>query len=339
MRRGDSPCLIAGRFGIPCARLLKENGLHSRGLIFPGQTLRISDLTDDDSTIKVTPQKVSISHLVQTNDTVCEIAERYKVPCKELILFNQLNSNEFIQVGQVLTVPGVSLSLVKMLNRPESPTSSDAQHIVRRGETACGIADKYRVTCALLISANKLDNIAMIMSGQKLIIPRTTIEQIGSRFEIDPLDQDFDLSVQATEVDGRKIFRINAEPEETLQHYVDWLQTSDVGVIHKLNNGTIGESLFIGDVLLLPITSRNQLTNFERQRQDYHRMLVEEFKETFEVSEVYNYTVIKGESLWAIARKFDLPVWIITRYNPFLRSQGPQVADQIQVPIVEPRVL
>lgn len=153
------------------------------------------------------------------------------------------------------------------------------------------------------------------------------------------MDQDFDLSVQATEVDGRKIFRINAESEETLQHYADWLKASDIGVIRKPNNGTIGESVFIGDILLLPITSRNQLTIFERQRQDYHRMLVEEFKETFEVSEVHNYTVIKGESLWTIARKFDLPVWIVTRYNPFLRSQDPQIADKIQVPIVEPRVL
>ena len=226
-----------------------------------------------------------------------------------------------------------------MLSRLEKPTSIDVQHNVRRGETACGIAGKYRITCALLISANKLDKIAMIKPGQKLIIPGSDIEQVDSRFEISPLDQEFDLSVQATEVDGQKIFRINAEPEETLQHYADWLQTSDVGVIHELNNGTIGESLFIGDVLLLPITSRNQLTIFERQRQDYHRMLVEEFKETFEVSEVHNYTVIKGESLWTIARKFDLPVWIVTRYNPFLRSQDPQIADKIQVPIVEPRVL
>ena len=107
VRRGDSACLISARFGIPCARLLKENDLHSRALIFPGQTLRIPGLTDDDSTIELTSQKTSITHLVQTNDTVCEIAERYKVSCKKLILFNQLKNNGLIQVGQVLIVPGV----------------------------------------------------------------------------------------------------------------------------------------------------------------------------------------------------------------------------------------
>ena len=67
-------------------------------------------------------------------------------------------------------------------------------------------------------------------------------------------------------------------------------------------------------------------------------MLVEEFKETFEVSAVQNYSVMKGESLWTISRKFDLPVWIVTRYNPSLRSQAPQVGDELQVPIVETRV-
>ena len=115
------------------------------------------------------------------------------------------------------------------------------------------------------------------------------------------------------------------------------MQISDAGAIGNLNNITIGESLFIGDALFLPITSKKQLTIFERYRQDYHRMLVEEFKETFEVSEVQNYSVMKGESLWTISRKFDLPVWIVTRYNPSLRSQAPQVGDELQVPIVETR--
>jgi len=338
VRRGDSACLIAARFRIPCARLLKENGLHSRALIFPGQTLRVPYLVDRQTTNAIEKtRKISISHTVQLNDTVCEIAERYMISCKELMLANQLNSNGLIRLGQVLLVPEVSLSLVKTLSRREILAAHDVQHTVRLGETACGIARKYRIRCTLLISANKLDEKAIILTGEELIIPGATIEQLDNRFEISVLDQKIDLSVQTTEINGQKRFRINTEPEETLQHYADWLQISDAGAIGNLNNITIGESLFIGDALFLPITSQKQLTIFERYRQDYHRMLVEEFKETFEVSEVQNYSVMKGESLWTISRKFDLPVWIVTRYNPSLRSQAPQVGDELQVPIVETR--
>ena len=46
----------------------------------------------------------------------------------------------------------------------------------------------------------------------------------------------------------------------------------------------ISESLFIGDALLLPITSSKQLSSFEQRRQDYHRTLVEEFKETIQIA-------------------------------------------------------
>ena len=63
-------------------------------------------------------------------------------------------------------------------------------------------------------------------------------------------------------------------------------------------------------------------------------MLVEEFKETFDVVALQDYTVRRGDSVWEIARRFDLPVWIITRYNPSLRSQVLRIGDDIEIPSV-----
>ena len=43
-------------------------------------------------------------------------------------------------------------------------------------------------------------------------------------------------------------------------------------------------------------------------------MLVEEF-ENFEVTGSEDYK-IESDSLWVLAREFELPIWVITRYNP-----------------------
>jgi hypothetical protein len=101
---------------------------------------------------------------------------------------------------------------------------------------------------------------------------------LEARLEISTLDYDYDLSVQVTQSNSKKIFRINAEPTETLQHYADWLKMTDVEMVRELNEETIRETLSIGDVLLLPISSNEQKAFFEQQRQDYHRMLVSNLK-------------------------------------------------------------
>ena len=96
----------------------------------------------------------------------------------------------------------------------------------------------------------------------------------------------------------------------------------------------MGSTLSIGDVLLLPIVSKKQRLFFERRRQEYHRMLVEEFNETFDVVALQDYTVRRGDSVWESARRCDRPVWTITRYNPSLRSQALRSGDEIEIPSI-----
>ena len=335
VRRGDSACLIAARFRVPCQRLMAENALNARGLIFPGQALQIPGLSGDKSGTAVGgAQKVSITHVVRRGDTVCEIAERYEVPCRRLISVNHLGSDAVIRLGQVLLVSGVSSSLAGALPRPQDLPRSNVQHTVRKGDTACEIARQYRIKCTILVATNSLGKKAIIVPGQILKIPGATIEQPVVRFAITPLDQELDFSVQTAAINGKTIFRINVEPEETLRHYADWLALPDVDGLRELNETVIGGTLAIGDVLLLPIASQKQQLFFERRRQEYHRMLVEEFKETFDVVALQAYTIRRGDSVWGIARRFDLPVWIITRYNPSLRSQALRVGDEIEIPSV-----
>jgi membrane-bound lytic murein transglycosylase D len=116
VRRGDSACQIAARFRVPCQLLMTKNGLDRRGLIFPGQAIRIPGLAGVTSEVTAdSTHKVSISHAVRVGDTACQIAERYRIPCKKLISVNQLGRDAVIRIGQVLLVPDVAASLAMRL--------------------------------------------------------------------------------------------------------------------------------------------------------------------------------------------------------------------------------
>ncbi len=146
-----------------------------------------------------------------------------------------------------------------------------------------------------------------------------------------------DLSIQVSRLDGQTVYRINVEPEETLGHYSDWLRLGGVKRILELNGYDSSRVLSSGDALLLPVTDRDQQQGFERRREEYHRVLIEEFKENFEVTGTENYTIQPGDNLWVLAREYELPIWVITRYNPVLRSGPPRAGELIRIPRIKTR--
>ena len=155
--------------------------------------------------------------------------------------------------------------------------------------------------------------------------------------DISPLDTPVDLSIQVSSREGETIYRINIEPEETLGHYSDWLRLGGVKRILDLNGYGSDRVLSSGDALLLPVTDRDQQQGFERRREEYHRVLIEEFKENFEVTGTEAYTIQPGDTLWVLAREYELPIWVITRYNPVLRSGPPRVGESIRIPRIRTR--
>jgi hypothetical protein len=164
-----------------------------------------------------------------------------------------------------------------------------------------------------------------------------TLTLVQGEGSVSPLDRPIDLSVQTAGVNGKTVYRINIEPEETLGHYSDWLRLGGVKQLRELNGYDSTRVLASGDALLLPVTGSDQQHSFERRRQEYHRVLVEEFKENFEVTGTEAYTVRPGDSLWMLAHEFELPIWVITRFNPGLRAGPPRAGEDLQIPRIRSR--
>ena len=116
-------------------------------------------------------------------------------------------------------------------------------------------------------------------------VASSEVETPSSRV-IEPLDQDIEFRVQTTERGGERVYRINVEPGETLGHYSDWLRLGGIAAIRELNGIQETLNLQVGDALLLPVSNQTQTFAFDQRRLEYHRVLVEEFKEHFEVHNV-----------------------------------------------------
>ena len=356
---GDNACSIARRYGVGCDDLLAANGLGRGSVLGVGMTLIIPGSLG---------QSPSAGYTVGKGDSVCSIASRHSVDCDKLLAANGLTKGEYIFPGQSLTIPGVSQTstedtLLQSSTRLSRLSRVTVDYTVMTGDSACRIAARFSVSCRRLMTDNQLGADALITPGQLLQIEGVDPKiakaakqlanankeeaqassknklQVSTQAwpDINPLDTPVDLSIQISGQDGRTVYRINVEPEETLGHYSDWLRLGGVQKILDLNGYDRSNELSIADALLLPVENQDQKLGFESRRAEYHRVLVEEFKENFETTGTEVYQIEAGDSLWALAREHELPIWVITRYNPALRSGPPRVGDSIRIPQIQSR--
>jgi LysM repeat protein len=95
--------------------------------------------------------------MVQPGDTLTGIAARYGVSVNRLAQANGLSPDDWVYVGQRLTIPGP----------PPKPRDT---YLVRRGDTLSGLARRFGTTVGAIMAANNLTG-TTIYAGQHLVIP------------------------------------------------------------------------------------------------------------------------------------------------------------------------
>ncbi len=118
----------------------------------------------------------SVEHTVKKGETLYGIAKKYHVSVLKLSAFNNLSSLELL-AGQKISIPfadseSTAVYYKEPVDKASTNTaSSNAIHIVRRGDTLSGIAAQYRVGLTSLARYNNVSSRKPIQSGQKLRIP------------------------------------------------------------------------------------------------------------------------------------------------------------------------
>jgi len=267
---------------------------------------------------ELAPKPVNVVTVVLNNPTSLDRIKRvFGYSEKELRPLN-LGLTRFIWNGWRMVPAGYKLKLphrddeyvneiahFKSLPR-ENPVPESGAYVVRKGDTACGIARALQINCQELISVNRLGKRAVIRIGQKLIIP-------GGLFALDQSDSS---GVERT------VIRRATESREPQTHRVVRGDTAckvarrysvSCRELIRLNNLGRKAVIRIGQSLRIPDTGshRGELTRLDAGNR---------------------YLVVKGDSACQIASRFGVDCNQLIRLNNLSRKATIFPGQRIRIP-------
>ncbi|MEJ2724445.1 MAG: transglycosylase SLT domain-containing protein, partial [Deltaproteobacteria bacterium] len=291
--------------------VLKEQKYVPEGyaLRLPADRIQASSLESLQSVYQ-RRQKPSRFYRVKNGDTLSEIAMVHGLKISDLVSANNLDSRGTIYVDQNLRlpVPGEKPAQAEplLLVASESPYKDATQ--LAQAEVLEGGSTLFQAT----IPASELSINPGVVAGN-LEVEHVVIER------------------------GRQMGIIRVEVEETLGHYAEWL-TIPTQKIRRLNGFSYGRPLRLNQKVKIPLDKVSK-EQFEEARFQYHQEIQEDFLRAYQIVAVQIYEVKNGDNVWTLCNEtFNLPLWLIKKYNPDVDFYDLRRTQKLAVPVVEERV-
>ncbi len=188
------------------------------------------------------------SHAVQKGETVYSIAKKYNVSEETIYNLNPDSRSE-LKVNSVLIVPSSSLI--------SSGTNNNnyREHKVKRKETLFGIAQKYNVSIDDIKKLNKELYSRDLKKGERILIPAvsTITETVSTISNTPPGTQVYTIQPKETKYGIARKFGISIAELEAL-------------------NPEMGESLTIGQSLIVPETAVTENAEIDDENFQYYEV-------------------------------------------------------------------
>ena len=254
-------------------------------------------------------QKRSAFYMVRRGDTAGNIARLHGVSLDALVAANQLSSRATIYAGQNLRIPGVDQPRPIRLAAVQLTSAQPEPRPEPRPELKLEPNSEPKPEFTPVAASGHLEVNTAVVSGN---LP---VEEVWRG------------------QGGELIGRILVEVEETLGHYADWLGVP-TRELRRLNNLRFGQAIHLNQRIKIPLHRVGQ-AEFEERRYEYHKGLEEDFFTAYRVEGVRPYRVRRGDSIWSVSRdEFELPLWLIRKYNPELELDTLSPGDEIKIPVV-----
>jgi membrane-bound lytic murein transglycosylase D len=295
-------------------------------------------------------QIADVSHTVASGDTLSGIASRYSTSIAELVAINQLRDRNSLRIGQKIVLPqrnGVVPTLVVNDTGSQSVPSS-RQYEVRRGDTLTGIASRFGVTTAALMSLNGITDRNMIRPGQILRLaagaaqsapsvaaadaPAVAVDPVQQRREAEAAAEKI-LAADPTDYSVAADNTIEILTDETLGHFAQWLGIESAE-LRRLNNLRANAAVRVGDRLKVDFANVSRAT-FEANRKQYHGELQAQYFASYRIRNTESYSIRSNELLGELARTRSVPMWLFRQYNPRVDASQVKTGQIVVFPVVE----
>ena len=273
---------------------------------------------------------------VRQGDNANSIALAYGITVADLLRGNGLDEQAVLCPGQNLRIPGVDERGVQLAaggKKVETPQLAALKPLVSEEKKAT------RLGSELMLPA-KSEGVPVIEALQQSKVkkaPEPVVAPVkGAQCPpLTPAKVLGNLGVELVKKQGKFYGLVRVEAEETLGHYAGWLGVRAWDP-RRLNNLRYEQSLTVNQQVKIPL-GKGDKKRFESQRYEFHKEMVEDFFAAYRLLEgTSSYQVKAGDTIWSLCHKeFELPFWLIRKYDPAIDFTHLKSGLRLVVPRVE----
>ncbi|MBC6110834.1 LysM peptidoglycan-binding domain-containing protein [Pedobacter fastidiosus] len=251
--------------------------------------------------------KKLIVHQAVAKDTYYSIARRYNVSPKDIMAYND---NKYLKVGVIIKVPtNIPFTSTGSNNMSSTAQSTDIiEHTVKAKENLNMLAEKYGTTINEIKALNNLTS-SNLSIGQVIKIPaKNNSASTQAKERVEPPVNKIPETVSTPETNGDQTMIEHAvQPKEFLGKIAEKYGTT-VEEIKKANNLT-GNNLRIGQKLKIPATKNIEDGKVVSATEE------QPIQTNKSKDPVGSHTVLKGESIFTIAKQYGITAYQIRKLN------------------------
>ena len=336
VQAGDTLTDVAARFDMTPKQLADLNGMSANSNLLRGARLTLVDngtaskkAVEEEKTTTTknkadnSPEVELVSYKVKRGEYLKQIAERYGVTHTELAELNNISANSSLAVGQSIKVPDQkgSPATERLSAKDSSKDSKDKEsgkiattsYTVKSGDTLSKIASRFDTTNDDLAKLNKFSASTMVRLGQVISVPDINVAP----------EKPSSYQVQSGDTLTAVAAKFDMTPQE----------------LASLNDMKASANLIRGATLKL--VAEEEKTTKAGKRSSREAKEDKEAQESATLvsskgnkssADTESYTVKRGESLHAIAAKYDLTTSELAKLNNISAKAKVQVGQTLDVP-------
>ena len=247
-----------------------------------------------------------ITHKVIKGDTLWSISKQYNISLELILAFNNIRNKDSLSIGQIVKIPQDNLS-----------AANHTSHIVKKGETLWTIARQYNLTMDSILTTNNITNPELISIGQQIKIP--SYKDVTATPEKNVTNQP---------VINENNSNNNINPPKNAEPIIYTVKAGDnlwnisrkygvsVEVIISVNNLKEKDLLSLGQKLEIPAIGGGISKSNQKQEPT-----------------IVTYTVVKGDTLWSISRRYDVNMSTIISANNLKEISRLSIGQKLKLPI------
>lgn len=303
---GDTLAVIAQKNSVNWRDIAKWNQIDPAGTLFVGTSLYLYDAKPQTETTKATETKPE-SYVVQSGDSLTSLASRFDLTIKQLADYNNLSITDGLLVGQRLTLkepknnPRTSQQTARATEAKAATSQKVAtkSYTVKRGEYLKLIADRYALSNQELADLTEgLSATSSLMVGQRINVP---LQEVGQTEE-------------------------TTNTKNTVKHENVTASTS-----YKTENYTVQRGDTLSSIATRSKITLNELAELNNLKANSGIRLGQSLKIPAGSTVPDQYVVQSGDSLNAIASRYNLQVSYLADLNGLKPTSGVRIGQRLKL--------